>query len=202
MCAPHLTPRLTLNALGLDDLGLLVRHKKATPAVREAFARALLAWTKVRVQRLSRRGLQPDDVNDLSQEFVLRCLTRHFAGWDPTAVTISAYLYTRLRTEVIDRQRLLRRRGARDIDVDDVELPGQLPSPEEIQASREREARFRRLDDVVARLPRRQKMVMRRTLRGEQLQDIAKDAGLHHSTLSRDRSQALQHIHATLALAA
>ena len=201
MCAPLSTPntrRFSLASLTLDELGLLVRHKKATRPVRDAFARALLVWTRQRVQRLSRHRLQAADVNDLVQEFMVRCLTRHFSGWDPSAVAISAYLYTRLRTEVIDRQRQVRRRSARDVDVDEAELPSQLPTPDEIQATRITDARLRHLDNVVALLPRRQRMVMKRTLKGDCLTDIAKGVGVHHSTLSRDRTQAVQIIRAAL----
>ncbi len=209
MCAPSPSPRFALPALQaasaagparlhLDDLGLRVRDRTATPAVREAFARELSRWTRQRVQRCGGRRLQPADVSDVSQEFVLRCLTRHFAGWDPQAVTLSAYLYRRLRHEVIDRQRQLRRRSVRDVDVDDLELPGQQPTLEDIQVVRERERRLRHLDDVVATLPRRQEMVVRRTLRGERLEEIARGAGVHHSTLSRDRTRALKHMQAVM----
>ncbi|MDP2344625.1 MAG: sigma-70 family RNA polymerase sigma factor [Deltaproteobacteria bacterium] len=199
MCHPIQPPRLDLKALSLDDLGLLARHKKATPAVREAFARELLRWTRQRVQSMSGRRLQLADVADVAQEFAIRCFTRHVEQWNPALVSLSAFLYRRLRCEVIDRQRLLRRRQERDFDVDGLELPTQLPNVDEIQTTREEEARLRHLDVVVGRLPRRQRMVMRRTLRGEQLKDIAKDARVHHSTLSRERTQAIRHIHAALA---
>jgi RNA polymerase sigma factor (sigma-70 family) len=191
MCAPQKTPHFDLHALSLDDLGLLARHKKASPAVREAFARELSRWTRARVQSMSGRRLQPADVNDVAQEFVVRCLIRHLPAWDPKLVSLSPFLYRRLRCEVIDRQRLLRRRSERDFDVDDLELPGHVPNVEEIQATREEDARLRLLDVVVARLPRRQRMVMRRTLRGEPLKDIARDARVHHSTLSRERASAV-----------
>lgn len=194
MCAPVSTPTFSLSALTLDELGLLVRHKRANSSVAEAFARALLVWTKRRVQRLCRRHLQVDDVNDLVQEFMVRCLTRHFAGWEPSEVSISAYLYGRLRTEVIDRQRQLLRRSIRDTDVDDTELPSQLPTPDEIQATRETEWRVRRLHRVVSALPRRQRMIMRRSFSGVTLRDLAKAEGVHPSTFSRERALAVASI--------
>ncbi len=198
MCAP-LSPRLSLDRLGLDDLGMLVRHKRATPAVRQAFAQALRTWIEQRVRRLGQGRLQAADVDDLVQEFTVRCLTRHFCAWEPALCTLSAFLFHRLRCEVIDHQRLVCRRAARDAAVDDLELASTDPSPAEREERLVRERNLQRIDDAVAALPRRQKMVMRRTLLGEPLHTIARDAGVSHSTLSREKSQALQGIQAALA---
>lgn len=200
MCAP-LTPRqtLSLDRLGLDDLGMLARHKRATPAVRDAFVRALRTWIELRVRRVGQGRLQPADIDDLVQDFVVRCLTRHLCAWDPALCTISAFLFRRLRCEVIDHQRVVCRRAARDTIVDEVELLSPEPSPVEREEQQVRERKLRLVDDVVAALPRRQKMVMRRTLLGDTLHDIAKDIGVSHSTLSREKSAALQQIHTALA---
>ena len=118
--------RLDSAALDLDTLGLMARHPRATASTQALFSAALVKWARDRVQLVTRRmvSFTAADRDDLVQEFMLRCLTRHLPRWEPAMTPLSAYLYRRLQGDVIDQ---LRRRITREKRVGAVD-PDTLPS--------------------------------------------------------------------------
>ena len=183
MCNPT---RLDDATLALDSLAVLARHPLATANVQATFSRALVKWARDRIAMVTRRMMSftAADRDDLLQEFMLRCLTRHLDRWDPARTTLTAFLYRRLHGDVIDQ---LRRRIAVDPDslVDDER------AHDGIAARAHRERALAALDAAVVRLPRRQRAVVRRTFAGESANDVAADLRIHPSTVSRERSAAI-----------
>jgi RNA polymerase sigma factor (sigma-70 family) len=190
-------PRLALTPGGLDALAEQVCRGAATPATTAAFHAALLKWTRARLRQIA-PWLQRADVDDLAHDFWLRCMTRHLPAWDPTACVATAYLYRRLHCETVDELRRHQRRARVD-DVDDVEVAAPAVDVVDLEAAREREQKIARLDAAVERLPRRQRAVLRRTLRGEPLAAVAKDVRIHHTTASRERALAIATVQRALA---
>lgn len=180
--------------LSLDNLGLLMRHPKATPAVQAAFSRALIRWSTDRIGSLTRRMVSFDaaDRDDLLQAFMLRCLTRHLPRWEPHRVSLSAYLYRRLHGDVIDTLRARRRREATVSDVDADTIVDEVCDRDAWIERLTRESTLRLVEDSIDELPRRQRQVLRRSMGGETLTEVAAGLGLHPSTLSRERSAALR----------
>ncbi len=187
-------PRLDPATLDLDSLGLLARHPRAAANVQAAFSRALVKWARDRVAMVTRRmvSFTASDRDDLVQEFMLRCLTRHLQRWDPSSTTLSAFLFRRLHGDVVDQ---LRRR----ITVEKRIAPGADPDSlvdderahDGIVANAHRERALAAIDAAVIRLPRRQRAVVRRTFAGESASDVAADLRVHPSTVSRERSAAI-----------
>ena len=190
MCNPT---RLDDATLALDSLAVLARHPLATANVQATFSRALVKWARDRIAMVTRRMMSftAADRDDLLQEFMLRCLTRHLDRWDPARTTLTAFLYRRLHGDVIDQLRrritVERRVGAVDPDslVDDER------AHDGIAARAHRERALAALDAAVVRLPRRQRAVVRRTFAGESANDVAADLRIHPSTVSRERSAAI-----------
>jgi RNA polymerase sigma factor (sigma-70 family) len=198
MSAPA-SVRIDVNTLSLDDLGLLVRHPRAPASARNAFVKALAAWTQARVALVARtmRNLDETDREDIAQEFLLQCLTRHLRQWQPTLSTITAFLFPRLRCVVIDAWRRRVREGQRD--------GGDECDREDERADVERGPRRVRLEAcyavvaaAITRLPKRQRSVMRLVLAGDSLGDVAAALGVHPSTVSRERSAALTRLRGAL----
>jgi RNA polymerase sigma factor (sigma-70 family) len=192
--------RLDPFCLGLDDLGLLVRHPRAPESVRRAFVQALDAWVRRRVATLTRRMRTIDDADrdDLVQDFLLACLTRHLRQWQPARATVSAYLFARLRCLVIDRWRRRRDAVARDAG-DDVDVASDTFTVDAARGAQAREACCVAVAHAVAGLPVRQRAVMRGFLRGDAAGTLAWELRLHPSTVSRDRTAALAALRAKLA---
>lgn len=188
MCSP------SLHRLDLDQLGMMALHPRAGKDVEAAFARVLTEWVHNRVRRLIGRWAQPAELDDVAANFVLRCYARHLPAWQDARCTLSSYLYTRLRCEVIDHQRGVCRFAGRYLDVAEVDVAVDARDLVKDADDRAREAQFQLLDDVIDQLPRRRRMIMRRTLSGETIKEIAKDKRCSTSTLSRERSLALQTI--------
>ncbi len=200
MCS---NPRLDPNTLDLDTLAMLARHPRATANVQAAFSKALVTWSRQRIQMVTRRmgTFSTGDRDDLLQEFMLRCLTRHLQRWDPAATTLSAFLFRRLHGDVVDQ---LRRRITHEKRVDGSAFdPDTIIDEErgidEIAARRHRERALTAVDAAVVRLPRRQRAVVRRTFAGESAADVAADLRVHPSTISRERSAALSTLRLALA---
>ena len=185
------TPR---SHLSIDHLGLLMRHPRATPAVQAAFSRALIRWTTARIGSLTRRMISFDaaDRDDLLQAFMLRCLTRHLPRWEPHRVTLSAYLYRRLHGDVVDTLRARRRLDATFADVDADTVIDEVCDRDAWVERLGKETRLSLVEDSIEALPRRQRQVLRRSMGGETLTEVAAGLGLHPSTLSRERSSALR----------
>lgn len=208
MCSPAAPTKpfaLNLSRLTLDELGILQTHPRANDDVKEAFAAALHVWIGLRLRRLLGRSTQVADRDDLGQEFLVRCYTRYLPSWQPGTCSLSSFLFLRLRCEVVDHLRKHGRVAGRFVDVEDVAVAAEVTASDTslfavIDAAAD-EQRHRLVDDVVARLPRRQRMVLRRSLAGETLNAIAKDVGLSHSTASRERAQAMASVKAALAAA-
>jgi RNA polymerase sigma factor (sigma-70 family) len=194
--------RIDLTVLGLDDLGLLARHPQAPQGARRAFVRELTTWTRTRVATATRtmRTLDASDREDIVQDFLVACLTRHLRRWDPGRSTLTAYLFVRLRGAAIDawrrRRTALRRDGGEIAAVVD-----QVAGDFDVEAP----ARARALDAcfgvalaAVDRLPRRQRAVVRHVLQGDSLAEAAQTLGVHASTASRERAAALAQLRSTL----
>jgi RNA polymerase sigma factor (sigma-70 family) len=207
MSAP--TPfRIDLDQLGLDDLGLLVRHPRAPDSVRRAFVRALDAWTRRRVRSLTRsmRAVGAHDREDLVQEFLLRCLTRHLRHWQPATSTITGFLYPRLRGVVIDHWRRSRTAERHVVTDDDRDADLDVPVEDAVDvaagalcAAQARDVCHEAVDSAVASLPARQRRVVRALLRGAALADVAEELDVHPSTVSRERAAAFTSLRTTLA---
>lgn len=180
--------------LSIDHLGLLMRHPRATPAVQAAFSRVLIRWTTVRIGSLTRRMISFDaaDRDDLLQAFMLRCLTRHLPHWEPHRVTLSAYLYRRLHGDVVDTLRARQRLDATVADVDADTIIDEVCDRDAWVERLRKETRLCLVEDSIEALPRRQRQVLRRSMGGETLTEVAAGLGLHPSTLSRERSSALR----------
>lgn len=198
MSAP-LPFRIDLKSLGLDDLGLLVRHPRSTAAVRRAFVRALDRWTKERIAMLTRSmtNVSEADRADIAQDFLLRCLTHHLRQWRPERTCISAYLFHRLRGAVIDAWRRNRRSARRD-GGDEVDVVDHRYDVERAPHVRMFEACHAAAAAAIPQLPERQRLVVSQTLRGASQSDVAASLGVHPSTISRERSGALAALRAAL----
>ncbi len=196
--------RLDSAALDLDTLGLMARHPRATASTQALFSAALVKWARDRVQLVTRRmvSFTAADRDDLVQEFMLRCLTRHLPRWEPAMTPLSAYLYRRLQGDVIDqlRRRITREKRVGAVDPDT--LIDDERGHDEIAAARHRERALAALDAAVVRLPRRQRAVVRRTLNGESAGDVAASLRVHASTVSRERAAAISTLRAVVAAAA
>jgi len=187
--------RLDAATLDLDSLAMLARHPRATANVQAAFSKALVKWARDRIAMVTRRmvSFTAADRDDLLQEFMLRCLTRHLDRWDPTQTVLTAFLYRRLHGDVVDQ---LRKRitvekrlapGAFDPDT----LVDDERAHDGIAARAHRERALAAIDAAVVRLPRRQRAVVRRTFAGESASEVAADLRVHPSTVSRERSAAI-----------
>jgi RNA polymerase sigma factor (sigma-70 family) len=204
MSAPQ-SVDLDLASLGLDDLAVLARHPLAPAATRTLFTAALSRWVRQRVATAT-RGMTAFDAaerDDLVQEFLVTCLTRHLRQWDPQRCPLSAFLYVRLRGAAIDgwrRHRRAQRHGALvEVDLDTV------VDPDSEGGSGERGPRARTLDGccaamaaAVQTLPRRQRAVVEHVLQGHSLVEAAAALKVHPSTASRERSAALASLRGAL----
>lgn len=198
MCSP-VTPlpltasskRAAIEQLGLDQLGMLALHPRASAQLKETFAQVLTTWVHDRVRRLIGRWAQPAEREDVASDFIVRCYTRHLPAWSDVRCALSSYLYTRLRCEIVDHQRNVCRRAGRYLDIVDVDIAVDARDVEQDARDREKEARLALLDTLVDRLPRRRRMVLKRSLSGETLHAIGREKKVSHSTLSRERSLAL-----------
>ena len=187
-----------LDTLSLDHLALLASHPRATPAVQAAFSRALLSWTRERARRLRHRWPPGVEVDDVIQTFMLRCLTRHLPAWQEHRVALSPYLYRRLVCDACDVVRGQNRHASRfdDLDPDDV-----IDEERETEACLERvgtERTLRLVDDVVAALPERQRLAVECSMAGASLSDVAARLRVHPSTMSREKSAALETLRTVL----
>ncbi|HEY1101237.1 MAG TPA: sigma-70 family RNA polymerase sigma factor, partial [Myxococcota bacterium] len=147
-----------------------------------------------RVQLVTRRmpSFSTTDRDDLVQEFMMRCLTKHLSRWEPSQSSLSGFLYRRLHGDVVDalRRRITAdKRGRGDVDPDT--LIDHEHGHDDIAARRHRERALAALDAAVVKLPRRQRAVVRRTLNGESATDVASSLRVHASTVSRERSAAI-----------
>ncbi len=197
MCLP-VTHRPTVELLSLDQLGMLALHPRASAEVKETFARVLTTWVNDRVRRLIGRWAQPCELEDVASDFIVRCYTRHLPAWSDIRCALSSYLYTRLRCEIIDHQRNVCRRVGRYLDIVDVEVAVEARDLEQDAKDREREARLDLLDQLVDRLPRRRRMVIKRSMSGETLHSIGRAKKVSHSTLSRERALGLATLQAAV----
>jgi RNA polymerase sigma factor (sigma-70 family) len=207
MSAP-LAVRLDLQRLSLDELGLLARHPRASHAVRAAFVRTLSAWVRSRIRGLARtmRNLGAFDHEDIAQDFLERCLTRHLRQWDPEAVALSPFLFLRLRGAVIDswRRRETESRRAGGVDVDDVEgdcgvdVVGDRVVVGGTTRALALESSWQSTHAAIHALPPRQRTVVRLVLRGAKLADVAQTLKVHPSTVSREHRAALDRLRGTL----
>ena len=191
MCSPARPLVLPLSRMSFDQLGILATHPRATDEIKEAFAAALHLWVGQRLKRLLGRSTQAADREDLAHEFMISCYAHHLAGWSPGLCPVSAWLFLRLRSDVVDFLRKTTRSKGRFVDVDDACVVAPDTSMDAALELRAERARHKLVDDVIATLPRRRRMVLRRTLNGESLQDIARDGRLSSSTASREKALAV-----------
>jgi RNA polymerase sigma factor (sigma-70 family) len=213
MSAPR-SVRLDLLALGLDDLAVLARHPHAPAEGRRAFVAVLTRWTRDRVTVVTRTmsGFGDADREDLVQDFLMACLTRHLRQWIPERGTVSAFLFVRLRSTVIDawrrRQRLVRRQGVieRDVqdmidEVDSVQHKNAGATPDGFDAARDRASDdlHAALVGAVAALPERQRTVVRCLCAGRTVGEAAALLRVHPSTASRERGAAFARLREMLA---
>jgi RNA polymerase sigma factor (sigma-70 family) len=191
--------RIDLTTLGLDDLGLLARHPRAPQSARRAFVRALTSWTQARVAFVTRsmQNIDDSDRDDIVQDFLIACLTRHLRQWHPELSTLTAYLFVRLRCSAIDAWR--RRRTAHQRDGGDhVDVVDERSDVETLSRVRELEDCFDATRAAVDALPHRQRAVVLHVLQGDSLVDAASALGVHASTASRERTAALARLRVQL----
>ncbi|MBM4281274.1 MAG: sigma-70 family RNA polymerase sigma factor [Deltaproteobacteria bacterium] len=203
MSAPR-TVRLDLQTFSLDSLAALARHSQASAAVRRSFAAALGRWVQTRVATVTRTMACFDDADrdDIAQEFLIACLSRHLRQWCPERSPLAGFLFIRLRGAVIDawrrRSRSLRRDPFVDVDLAYIVDPAsELEGGERVDA-REFDDRCEALRAAVVELPRRQRAVVEHLLRGETLTEAATALRVHPSTASRECGAALAQLRAAL----
>jgi RNA polymerase sigma factor (sigma-70 family) len=144
------------------------------PLTREA----ALEKIRARILAAARRGLSPEDAEDLTQEALLLLSTKYAHVEAPEELLALGVKIVRLKRRALWRKATRRRDAGlaplptRDeADGDPLErAPGQGPDPEE--ATRDRE-RVRLLTEAVDRLPGRCREMLRRKLEGESFVEIA-----------------------------
>jgi len=147
------------------------------PLTREA----ALEKIRARILAAARRGLSPEEAEDLTQEALLLLSTKYAHVRAPEELLALGVKIVSLKRRVFWRKTARRRDAgltsppSRDEDGDPLEsAPSRAPDPETVARDRER---VRALAGATARLPSRCRELLRRKLEGESFVEIAASLG-------------------------